>query len=103
LLARINRELQGDFDLRQFEHHIRYCASDRRIEMHLRSKRDQTVSIAVADLSCAMAKGETIWTEACHKFQPEEIPQLARRAGFTCEKQWLDREWPFAENLLRAD
>jgi dimethylhistidine N-methyltransferase len=103
LLARINRELEGDFALRHFEHHVRYQEMDCRIEMHLRSTRRQTVSIRGADFTCIFREGETIWTEACHKFRVEEIPGIARRTGFLCEAQWIDTEWAFAENLLIAD
>ena len=103
LLTRINRELGGDFTLRHFEHDVRYQHMDRRIEMHLRSTRNQTVSIRAADFTCVFREGETIWTEACHKFRVEEIPALARRTGFLCEAQWIDTEWAFAENLLIAD
>ncbi len=103
LLARINRELGGDFILRHFEHHIRYQETDGRIEMHLRSTRRQTVSIRAADFTCTFKEGETIWTEACYKFRVEDIPHIARRTGFLCEAQWVDTEWAFAENLLIAD
>ena len=103
LLARINRELGGNFLLPNFEHEVRYQAMDRRIEMHLRSTRSQSVSIRASDFTCTFREGETIWTEACHKFRIEEIPGLARRTGFLCEAQWVDTEWAFAENLLIAD
>lgn len=103
LLARINRELGGDFALRHFEHEVRYQETHRRIEMHLRSTKDQTVSIKAAEFTCPFREGETIWTEACHKFRVEEIPALARRTGFFCDAQWIDAEWAFAENLLIAD
>lgn len=103
LLARINRELGGNFVLRHFEHEVRYQGRDCRIEMHLRSTRRQTVSIGAADFTCTFREGETIWTEACHKFRVEEIPGIARRTGFLCEAQWVDTEWAFAENLLIAD
>ncbi len=103
LLARINRELGGDFILRNFEHDVRYEEKKRRIEMHLRSTRNQTVSIPAADFTCTFREGETIWTEACYKFRVEDIPALARRTGFHCEAQWIDAEWAFAENLLTAD
>ena len=102
LLARINRELGGDFLLENFEHEARYNEELRRVEMHLRSKRRQTVSIAAADFTCTLAAGETIWTEACHKFRADEIPGMAQRAGFICEAQWVDGEWAFAENLCLA-
>jgi dimethylhistidine N-methyltransferase len=103
LLARINRELGGDFNLRHFEHYVRYQEIDRRIDMHLRSTRNQTVSIRAADFTFTIREGETIWTEACHKFRVEEIPGIALRTGFLCEAQWIDTEWAFAENLLIAD
>lgn len=103
LLARINRELGGDFDLRNFSHEVRYDGKERRIEMHLRSRRTQTVSIRAAEFTCALEEGETIWTEACHKFRVEEIPGMARRTGFVCDSQWVDGEWAFAENLWIAD
>jgi L-histidine N-alpha-methyltransferase len=103
LLARINRELDGNFVLPDFEHHVRYLEMDRRIEMHLRSRRDQTVSVRGADLTCVFREGETIWTEACHKFRVEEMSGIAQRTGFMCEAQWIDEEWAFAETLLIAN
>lgn len=102
LLARINRELGGDFMLRHFAHEARYHEHERRIEMHLRSLRTQPVTIRAADFACTLAEGETIWTEACHKYRLDEIPGMAQRTGFVCEAQWVDGEWPFAENLWLA-
>jgi len=102
LLARINRELGGDFALGHFAHEARWHEQARRIEMHLRSKLRQTVTIRDADFTCTLEEGETIWTEACHKYRIEEIPGMAARAGFLCEAQWVDDEWPFAENLWIA-
>jgi L-histidine Nalpha-methyltransferase len=102
LLARINRELDADFDLRQFEHVVRYTAEAQRVEMHLRSREYQIVSIKKADLIVDFVPNETICTEACHKFRPEQICEIARTAGFRLEAQWIDNEWPFAENLLVA-
>ncbi len=102
LLARINRELGGDFVLRNFAHEARYRKRERRVEMHLRSKRRQSVSIREAGFTCTLKADETIWTEACHKYRVEEIPGMAARTGFVCEAQWVDSEWPFAENLWIA-
>ncbi|HWC96308.1 MAG TPA: L-histidine N(alpha)-methyltransferase [Candidatus Sulfopaludibacter sp.] len=102
LLGRINRELEADFDLRQFEHVIRYTPEAQRIEMHLRSRVYQIVSIKKADLIVDFVPNETICTEACHKFRPEQICEMARTAGYRLEAQWIDEQWPFAENLLVA-
>jgi L-histidine Nalpha-methyltransferase len=103
LLARINRELDGDFDLRQFSHVATINPQARSVEMHLRSRRRQRVNIPAADLQVEFLEGETIWTESSHKYSTEEIFQMARDAGFRCEAQWIDAQWPFAENLLTAE
>jgi L-histidine Nalpha-methyltransferase len=99
LLGRINRELGGDFQLRHFEHQARWNEEQRRIEMHLRSRLNQTAFIAEADLTVNFRAGETIWTESSHKFHLPELETMAEKAGFAVEDQWIDRDWPFAENL----
>jgi uncharacterized SAM-dependent methyltransferase len=103
LLARINRELDADFDLSQFAHVARINSEARSIEMHLESQRKQTVRIPAADLTVEFQEGETIWTESSHKYSPEEVYQMARDSGFSCQAQWIDEQWPFAENLLIAE
>ena len=102
LLARINRELGGEFDLRSFRHVARWSDRHSRIEMHLQSRIDQQVRIADLDRAIEFRRSETIWTESSHKFRPEQIGRMAQAAGFDCRKQWIDREWPFAEILLLA-
>ena len=103
LLARVNRELDADFDLSQFTHVARINEDARSVEMHLRSRRRQTVCIPAAEVVVDFAEGETIWTESSHKYSSAEIPDAAREAGFRCEAQWIDEQWPFAENLLIAE
>jgi len=103
LLARVNRELDADFDLSQFTHVARINEVARSVEMHLRSRRRQTVCIPAAEVVVEFAEGETIWTESSHKYSSTEIPDAARAAGFRCEAQWIDEQWPFAENLLIAE
>ena len=103
LLARINRELDADFDLGQFVHTARINDEARSVEMHLRSKRRQTVRIAATDLRVEFLEGETIWTESSHKYSADEVFQMARNAGFSCQAQWIDEQWPFAESLLIAE
>jgi L-histidine Nalpha-methyltransferase len=102
LLARINRELGADFNLRHFVHEARWNEHHSRIEMHLRSLVQQHVSIPRADFACDFRQDETIWTESCHKFHAAEICDMASGAGFECAAQWLDEPWPFAESLLVA-
>ncbi len=103
LLARINRELGADFDLSCFRHEARWNSAERRIEMHLCSTRRQTVQIPAAGLRLMLDEDETIWTESSHKYKAEEISGMAKRTGFRCDGQWVDEEWPFAQNLLIAE
>jgi dimethylhistidine N-methyltransferase len=101
LLARINRELGADFALENFRHEARYNAPEQRVEMHLQSRTKQTVSIN-GSFTVDLQAGETIWTESSYKFLPEQIRSMSERAGFACEFQWLDSEWPFAQSFLRV-
>ncbi len=103
LLGRINRELGADFNLAEFQHVARINEGERSVEMHLLSKRRQIVSIPAAEVVVEFREGETIWTESSHKYAVEEICGTARQAGFRCEVQWIDEQWPFAENLLVAE
>lgn len=103
LLVRINRELDADFDLNRFTHVATINPEARSVEMRLRSERRQTVDILAAELSVDFLEGETIWTESSHKYSLDEVSQMGQRAGFRCEAQWVDGQWPFAENLLIAE
>ncbi len=103
LLARLNRELGADFDLSAFHHEARWDSSERRIEMHLRSLRRQRVEIPASHLCIRLEEGETIWTESSHKYRPQEPFEMADRTGFRCVAQWIDEEWPFAQNLWLVD
>jgi len=102
LLQRINAELGGDFDLRRFRHVARYDQDERRVEMHLLSEVDQQVSIPECATTVSFRAGETIWTESSHKYAVEEPRAMARDTGFSCTAQWVDREWPFAQNFFVA-
>ncbi|HEY3380429.1 MAG TPA: L-histidine N(alpha)-methyltransferase [Vicinamibacterales bacterium] len=99
LLARINRELGADFDLRRFRHEARWCETESRVEMHLRSLEDQVVTIGQTGVRIPFLAGESIWTESSYKFEPEELDALARSAGFSPVSRWTSGGWTFAESL----
>lgn len=88
LLARINRELGGGFDLDRFAHRALYDPVHGRIEMHLESLADQTVRIA--GRSIRFAKGETIHTENSYKYSVPGFRRLGARAGWRAEQSWTD-------------
>jgi dimethylhistidine N-methyltransferase len=94
LLARINRELDADFDLRRFAHYAFYNVARGRIEMHLVSLAKQTVD--VGRYRFGFDVGESIHTENSCKYSVEEFRTLARSAGFETEKAWSDKRGYFA-------
>ncbi|MES2340230.1 MAG: ergothioneine biosynthesis protein EgtB [Pseudomonadota bacterium] len=100
LLTRINRELDGDFDLGAFRHRAVWNAQESRMEMHLVSTRAQSVS--VAGRSFAFAAGETLHTENSYKFTVDGFGKLAAAAGWRLEQRWESAAPSFAMVLLRA-
>jgi dimethylhistidine N-methyltransferase len=94
LLARINRELGADFDLRRFSHYAFYNAACGRIEMHLVSLEKQTVKLAAHRF--AFERGESIHTENSYKYSIEGFCALAMNAGFRQARCWSGRGGLFA-------
>jgi len=99
LLARINRELGADFDLRRFAHYAFYNAPLGRIEMHLVSLARQ--SVRVARRRFRFERGESIHTENSYKYSAEGFRALAARAGYAGKRLWTDRKGLFALHGLR--
>src|SRR6516165_4448082 len=98
LLARINRELGGSFDLASFEHRAFYNSERHRIEMHLVSKKLQKVSVAGRDVG--FRAGETIHTENSYKYTLEHFTALARAAGWASVAVWTDAGKNFSIHAL---
>ncbi len=102
LLVRINRELGGTFDIDRFAHRAVWKPEAHRIEMHLESLADQTVTIAAADTTVHFGRGERIWTESSYKYDQAQIERMGERAGFVIAEQWIDDEAKFALTLFTA-
>jgi len=100
LLARVNRELAGDFSLEQFEHRAFYNPEVGRIEMHLVSLVAQTVQVDGQHFQ--FKAGETIHTENSYKYTVEEFHALAKQAGFYPQQVWTDAEQLFSVHCLRV-
>lgn len=98
LLQRINRELEGNFDLASFEHHALYNAARGRVEMHLVSLKDQAVT--VSNQTFPFQAREMLHTENSYKYSIEEFQQLASSAGFQPQRVWTDRENLFSVHYL---
>jgi L-histidine Nalpha-methyltransferase len=100
LLVRINRELGGTFNLAAFTHRAAWNAEEQRIEMHLVSRTNQTVTISAASATVVFRAGEHIWTESSYKYDPSQIPAMGEAAGFAVREQWIEERARFALSLM---
>ena len=98
VLVRLNRELAADFDLQGFRHEAIWVPEAGRIEMRLVSTRAQSVSIGGHDI--AIAAGERIVTEHCHKYTLEGFAELAASAGWSLRARWMDEHRRFCVGYL---
>ena len=101
VLERINRELGGGFDTTAFRHRALYNGAEGRIEMHLVSTRDQTVTVHDRDFT--FTEGETIHTENSYKYHVEEFSSLAAGAGFRTARTWVDGDEMFSLHYLTLE
>lgn len=98
LLERFNRELGADFDLSAFRHLAFFNSARSRIEMHLESLRDQTVTVSGTQID--FRAGETIHTESSYKYSPEQFDELVSRTGFRRRRFWTDENRNFGVFLF---
>ena len=102
VLARINRELGGHFDLDRFRHVARWNERASRIEMHLESIGAQEVTVDALGLRVRFEAGETIHTESSVKYDLPGVERLLAAGGFRLEETYQDAERRFAVHLARA-
>jgi uncharacterized SAM-dependent methyltransferase len=102
LLARINRELDADFNLRAFRHQAVYNEHLGRVEVYIASNEAQTVQIRRLNLKIHFAEGERIHTENSYKYDLAGLSELAGATGDTRARTWLDSGEQFSSNLFVA-
>ncbi len=98
LLVRLNCEAGADFELDAFAHRAVWNDAESRIEMHLVSRREQ--SVRVAGQTIRFARGETIHTENSYKYAPEHFATLAQGSGWHNVELWTDPAHLFSLHLL---
>jgi dimethylhistidine N-methyltransferase len=94
LLARVNRELGGDFSLDRFAHQARWNEGESAIEMHLVSLRDQVVR--VDGRAFTFRTGETIHTESSRKYDVGGFMDMASDGRWRVSAVWSDSDRRFA-------
>jgi dimethylhistidine N-methyltransferase len=90
MLEHLNWRFQGNFDTTQFEHWAFYNEIEHQIEMHLKSKRSQTVELHTLKLNIHFEPGETIRTEISRKFNLNSIQQELKAKNLVPQKVWTD-------------
>jgi dimethylhistidine N-methyltransferase len=101
-LARINRELGGNFDLWAFGLRSVYNEEAGCVEVYLESLRSQSVTIRSLEMSVDFAAGEWMHMEHSYKFDVDELAKMGSLSDFVLEKTWLDSKQRFSINLFRA-
>jgi len=102
ILARLNRELDADFDVDRFRHVAVWNRRQSRIEAYLESITAQTAFIPALDLDVSFTAGERIHTEISYKYTDAMIESILRDSGFTPEHTWCDRKKWFGVHLARV-
>ena len=102
LLARINRELGGEFNLDSFSFRSGWDPAAGAVQSYLVSTASQEVFVRDAGMGFSLERDEPIHTESSHKFQPEEVAALAGAAGFEVCQDYSDSRGWFLDSLWRA-
>lgn len=100
LLARINRELEGDIPLNAFSHEARWNDPFARIEMHLVARED--LAFTVSGECFTMKAGESIHTENSHKFTKRSAQTLLAAGGWEPRSRWTDEARQFSLVLAES-
>lgn len=99
LLTRINREMEADFNLKNFVHHPVYNIEEGAAKSYLKSTIDQEVYIGALRMSIHFRKGELIFTEISRKYDPDLIQQLAIESGFRVLNNLSDNRKYFINSI----
>jgi dimethylhistidine N-methyltransferase len=100
VLARINRELDADFDLGKFKHVVHYDERRGSVDSFLEAQERMPVRISGANLRVTVEAGERIHTESSYKFTDEDVARLAEGGGFQPQSVWHDDGKRFSVHLL---
>ncbi|SDF68203.1 dimethylhistidine N-methyltransferase [Pedobacter terrae] len=101
LLHRINKELDGDFNIDQFEHYASYDPASGACKSYLISLKNQIVNIGHHVIQ--FAENEHIFMEISQKYSLDDIDQLATKTGFKPIQRFFDQKQYFVDAIWRVD
>lgn len=103
LLDRINSELDGNFDRNRFNHYATYDPLTGEVKSYLISQQDQEVQLNAVGAKVHFRKWEAVHTEYSNKYSLDQVFDIAKEAGFTPEKNFLDSKGWFVDSLWRVE
>lgn len=99
ILKRINTELDGDINLGLYKHIAVFNKSKKRIEMRLKSIKNNTINIQGSKF--VIKKNEEIHTENSHKYSLRSFKNLVNEAGWKINTTWVDDKKLFSVHCLK--
>ncbi len=99
LLIRINRELEADFKIDDFDFYSHYNPINGEVKSFLVSLKKQIVYLKTIEKTIHFEQNELIWTELSKKYDFDEIEQLAKKSNFKFKKNFLDCKYYFTDSL----
>ncbi|MDB4292561.1 L-histidine N(alpha)-methyltransferase [Maribacter sp.] len=103
VLARINSELGGDFDLDQFLHWEVYDPETGTAKSYLVSQKQQTVHIEALGVQVKFEPWETIHTEISQKYDDRIVSWLAEQSGLQIETEFTDSKKLYKNYVFRKN
>jgi L-histidine Nalpha-methyltransferase len=103
LLRRINTELGGNINIRDFIHNASYNPVTGEVYSFLISKKKQKIEFKNIDKAFTLEKWETIQTECSNKYDIESITRLADESGWSIKKSFFDSKAYFTDSLWRKE
>ncbi|UPS92181.1 L-histidine N(alpha)-methyltransferase [Bizionia sp. M204] len=99
LLIRMNRELEADFKIDDFDFYCYYNPETGRVKSYIVSLKEQTVLFKKLNKTIQFNQNELIWTELSKKYSLSEIEKLATISGFKSKQHFLDCKHYFTDSL----
>ncbi|SFN39313.1 dimethylhistidine N-methyltransferase [Bizionia echini] len=103
LLVRMNRELEADFKIDDFDFYCYYNPETGRVKSYIVSLKKQTVFLKKINKTIAFSQNELIWTELSKKYSLKEIEKLAHISGFQTKQHFLDCKHYFTDSLWQKE
>ncbi len=99
LLLRINRELDADFKIDDFDFYCHYNPISGDVKSYIVSLRKQRVELRALNKTIDFDYNELIWTELSKKYSLQEIQELASHSNFKLNTNFLDCKHYFTDSL----